>query len=97
WSRFRHVTVPLLSPTLMFAFVVLLINAFQAFAQIDLLTPEGGPLKSTNVLVYSLFSTVHQARDPGLASAQAMVLFVIILVLSLAQFRFLERRVHYAS
>jgi sn-glycerol 3-phosphate transport system permease protein len=97
WSRFRYVTVPLLSPTLMFALVVLMINAFQAFAQIDLLTPEGGPLKSTNVLVYSLYDTVHKTRDPGLAAAQAVVLFVIILVLSLVQFRYLERRVHYAS
>jgi sn-glycerol 3-phosphate transport system permease protein len=97
WSRFRHVTVPMLSPTLMFALVVLMINAFQAFAQVDLLTPEGGPLKSTNVLVYSLYDTVHKTRDPGLASAQAVVLFVIIFVLSLAQFRYLERRVHYAA
>jgi sn-glycerol 3-phosphate transport system permease protein len=97
WSRFRHVTVPMLSPTLMFALVVLMINAFQAFAQIDLLTPEGGPLESTNVLVYSLYDTVHKARDPGLASAQAVVLFAIIFVLSLAQFRYLERRVHYGG
>jgi sn-glycerol 3-phosphate transport system permease protein len=97
WSRFRRVTVPMLSPTLMFALVVLMINAFQAFAQIDLLTPEGGPLKSTDVLVYSLYDTVHKTRDPGLASAQAVVLFVIIFVLSLAQFRYLERRVHYAG
>jgi sn-glycerol 3-phosphate transport system permease protein len=97
WSRFRHVTAPLLSPTLLFASVVLMINAFQAFAQIDLLTPEGGPLKSTNVLVYSLYDTVHRTRDPGLASAQAVVLFAIIFVLSLAQFRYLERRVHYGG
>jgi sn-glycerol 3-phosphate transport system permease protein len=97
WSRLRHVTLPLLSPTLLFAFVVLMINGFQAFAQIDLLTPGGGPLQSTNVLVYSLYSTVHQTRDPGLAAAQAVVLFAIILVLSLVQLRLLERRVHYAD
>jgi len=77
--------------------IVLVINAFQAFAQIDLLTPEGGPLDSTNVLVYSLYTTVHKTRDPGLASAQAVVLFAIILVLSLVQLRLLERRVHYAN
>jgi sn-glycerol 3-phosphate transport system permease protein len=97
WSRLRHITVPLLSPTLFFALVILIINAFQAFAQIDLLTPEGGPLESTNVLVYELYTTVHQTRDPGLASAQAIVLFAIILVLSLVQLRLLERRVHYAN
>jgi ABC-type sugar transport system permease subunit len=97
WSRLRHVTLPLLSPTLFFALVVLVINAFQAFAQIDLLTPEGGPLESTNVLVYSLYTTVHKTRDPGLAAAQAVVLFAIIVVLSLVQLRLLERRVHYAN
>jgi sn-glycerol 3-phosphate transport system permease protein len=97
WSRLRNVTVPMLSPTIMFALVVLLINAFQAFAQVDLLTPGGGPLESTNVLVYSLYDTVHKTRDPGLAAAKAVVLFLIILVLSMAQFRFLERRVHYAD
>jgi sn-glycerol 3-phosphate transport system permease protein len=95
WSRFRRVTVPMLSPTIMFASVVLLIYAFQSFGQIDLLTPEGGPLKSTNVLVYQLYTTVHKTRDPGLASAQAMVLFGIILVLTAVQLRVLERRVHY--
>lgn len=96
-SRLRHVTLPLLSPTLLFALTVLMISAFQAFAQIDLLTPGGGPLESTNVLVYSLYTTVHKTRDPGLAAAQAVVLFVIILVLSIVQLRLLERRVHYAS
>jgi ABC-type sugar transport system permease subunit len=44
-----------------------------------------------------LYDTVHKARDPGLAAAQAVVLFAIIFVLSLAQFRYLERRVHYAG
>ena len=96
WSRFRHVTVPMLSPTIFFATVVLLIHAFQSFGQIDLLTPDGGPLKSTNVLVYSLFTTVRKTRDPGLASAQAVVLFLIILVLSYLQLRIVEKRVHYA-
>ena len=58
-----------------------------------------GPRRSdsTNVLVYSLYTTVHKTRDPGLASAQAVVLFAIILVLSLVQLRLLERRVHYAN
>jgi sn-glycerol 3-phosphate transport system permease protein len=95
WSRFRRVTVPLLSPTILFASVVLLIYAFQTFGQIDLLTPDGGPLKSTNVLVYQLYSTVHKTRDPGMASAQAIVLFGIILVLTVVQLRVLEKRVHY--
>jgi sn-glycerol 3-phosphate transport system permease protein len=95
WSRFRRITVPMLSPTILFASVLLLIHAFQSFGQIDLLTPDGGPLRSTNVLVYQLYRTVYQTRDPGLASAQAVVLFGIVVGLTALQMRFLERRVHY--
>ncbi len=94
WSRFRNVTIPMLGPQLLFLTVVLTINAFQSFGQIDLLT-EGGPEESTNVIVYSIVETL--AIDPGAASAQAVVLFGIVLVLSFVQFRWLDRRVHYAS
>lgn len=96
WPRFRLLTVPLMSPTLMFASVVLSINAFQSFGQIDLLT-GGGPRESTNVLVYELFNTVFEGRDQGAASAQAIVLFAIIVVLSAVQFRLMRRRIHYAN
>jgi sn-glycerol 3-phosphate transport system permease protein len=95
WGRFRHITLPLLSPTLLFASVVLLINSFQSFGQIDLLT-QGGPLDRTNVIVYDIF-TQFRAGNVGVASAEAVVLFVIVLVLTLAQFRVLERRVFYAG
>ena len=94
WSRFRHVTIPMLGPQLLFLSVVLTINAFQSFGQIDLLT-EGGPEESTNVIVYSIVKTLP--IDPGAASAQAVVLFGIVLVLSFVQFRWLDRRVHYGS
>ena len=94
WTRFRRVTLPLLSPSLLLASVVLLINAFQSFGQIDLLT-QGGPIDSTKVLVYSVFQRV--SSDPSTAAAQALVLFVIVLVLTLAQLRLLERRVTYAT
>jgi ABC-type sugar transport system permease subunit len=95
WSRFRNVTVPSISPTLLFTTVVLTIRAFQTFGEIDLLT-QGGPNERTNVLTYSLYTTVFKERDPGGGAALAVVLFVIILTLTLIQFRFLERRVHYA-
>ncbi len=94
WSRFRNVTIPMLGPQLLFLTVVLTINAFQSFGQIDLLT-EGGPEESTNVIVYSIVETLP--IDPGAASAQAVVLFGIVLVLSFVQFRWLDRRVHYGS
>jgi ABC-type sugar transport system permease subunit len=96
WSQFRNVTLPLLSPTLLFALTVLTINAFQSFGQIDLLT-EGGPANHTNVIVYSLFQTLHRNHDPNFAAAQAIVLFLIVLVLTFVQFRFLERRVFYGG
>ncbi len=96
WMQFRHVTLPMLSPTIMFASVILSINAFQSFGQIDLLT-QGGPDEATNVIVYSIFQEAFENRNAGVASAQAVVLFLIVLVLTLVQFRFFERRVHYAG
>jgi len=96
WLQFREITIPMLSPTLLFAGVILSINAFKSFGQIDLLT-EGGPADATNVVVYSIYQQAVKSHDSGLASAQAVILFLIILVLSLVQFTFFERRVHYAG
>jgi sn-glycerol 3-phosphate transport system permease protein len=95
WSRFRHVTLPLLSPTIFFAFVVGSIFAFQTFGQIDLLTPRGGPLKSTNVLTYFIYDQLQFAKNDGKAAVLAIALFGVTLILTLIQFRFLERRVSY--
>jgi len=94
WSRFWHVTLPMLSPTIFFAVVVGTIFAFQSFGQIDLLT-QGGPLKKTNVLTYYIFSELHIASDPGKAAVLAIALFLVTLLLALAQIRLLERRVSY--
>lgn len=94
WTRFRRVTFPLLSPTLLFSLVVLTINAFQSFGQVELLT-GGGPNNKTDVIVFNIVSTSRQV--PGRAAAQAVVLFVIILVLTLVQLKFLERRVYYGG
>jgi ABC-type sugar transport system permease subunit len=96
WLQFREITIPMLSPTLLFASVILTINAFKSFGQIDLLT-EGGPSESTNVIVYSIFQEVRENGNPGVGAAQGIILFLILLVLSLVQFTFFERRVHYAG
>lgn len=96
WLQFREITIPMLSPTLLFTSVILSINAFQSFGQIDLLT-QGGPGDATNVIVYSIYQEAFQNRNAGVASAQAVVLFVIVLTLTLVQFTFFERRVHYAG
>ena len=95
YVRFWRVTLPLLSPTIFFAVVVGGIFAFQSFGQIDLLT-QGGPLKRTNVLTYSIFTTLRTENNDGKAAVLAVALFAITLVLTLVQMRVLERRVHYA-
>lgn len=95
WSRFRNVILPLLSPTLFFATVVGGILAFQAFGQIDLLTQGGPPREKTNVLVYAIYTSVFKNNDDGRGAVLAIALFVITLLLTLVQLRFLERRVQY--
>jgi sn-glycerol 3-phosphate transport system permease protein len=92
--RFVSITLPLLSPTLLFGVVVLTITSFQTFGQVDLLT-QGGPLRSTNLIVYSIFDTAFRSFDQGRAAAQAVVLFVILAVLALLQFQLAKRRVFY--
>ena len=93
WSRFRHVTLPLLSPTIFFAVIIGGIFAFQTFGQIDLLT-QGGPLKHTNVLTYFIYTELRRPDD-GKAAVLAIALFGVTLLLTLIQLRVLERRVTY--
>jgi len=95
WLRFWHVTVPMLSPVLLFGAVVLTISGFQSFGQIDLLT-DGGPGDATSVLVWSIYDNAFGASaQEGVAAVQAVVLFVVVLVLSAVQFTVLDKRVHY--
>ena len=91
--RFFSVTLPLLTPTLLFLVVVLTVFAFQAFAQIDILT-AGGPAGSTETLVFKIFQN-QAPSDLGVGSVMAVGLFAITFIVALAQFLILERRVHY--
>jgi len=93
--RFFRVTLPLISPTLMFLAVVLAIFAFQVFAQVDILT-QGGPAESTQTLVYKIFNS-QQPQSQHTGAAMAIGLFGVTLVVALLQFRLLERRVHYGN
>jgi sn-glycerol 3-phosphate transport system permease protein len=93
-SRFFNVTLPM--PRRRSLLVVLTINAFQSFGQIDILT-QGGPLDRTNVIVYSIYTEGFRNFNDGIAAGQGVVLFLIVLVLTLIQFRFLEKRVFYGS
>ena len=92
--RLRRITLPMLSPTLFFIITISLINAFQSFGQIDILT-KGGPSQSTNLIVYSIYREAFINYQFGTASAQAVVLFIIILIVTILQFKFGERKVHY--
>jgi sn-glycerol 3-phosphate transport system permease protein len=93
--KFFTVTLPMLSPTLLFLVVVLTVFAFQAFAQIDILT-EGGPAGATETLVFKIFMQ-QQGGAVGTGSVMAVGLFVITFLVALGQFLLLERRVHYGS
>ena len=94
WAQFWHVTLPMLSPTLFFASVVGVIFAFQAFGQIDIMT-KGGPVDATNVVIYSIYQEAFQNFRYGAASVQAIALFVIMLGLTLLQFRLVRGRIFY--
>ncbi len=93
--RFVRITLPLISPTLLFLVVVLVIFGFQAFAQVEILT-AGGPAGSTETLVFKIFRN-QQPATVGVGAVMAIGLFVITVIVTLAQFVLLERRVHYGS
>ncbi|MEA2641275.1 MAG: sn-glycerol 3-phosphate transport system permease protein [Chloroflexota bacterium] len=95
WRILTRVTLPLLTPTLMFLVIISTINAFQAFTQFNVLIASGGPGGSTNVLVFALYSSFFKDNRYGFASAISVVLFIVLLALSLLQYKLLERRVHY--
>ncbi|MBD0381775.1 carbohydrate ABC transporter permease [Paenibacillus sedimenti] len=94
FRTFVQIIMPLLSPTVFFVTIVSIIGAFQSFGQIHILT-KGGPINSTDVLVYSLYQDAFINFRFGTGSAQALVLFTIILLLTIAQFKAFERNVHY--
>lgn len=94
WSMLRHITLPMLSPALLFVVVVGTIIAFQSFGQIHILT-RGGPLNATNVIVYSIYKDAFINFEVGEAAVKAVSLFLLVLAFTLVQFRFLERRVFY--
>ncbi|NMB01978.1 MAG: sugar ABC transporter permease [Firmicutes bacterium] len=95
WEQFRYITLPQLSPTMYFVFMMGIINSFKVFTQIDVMTPGGGPLKSTMVIVYLIYQRAFNSFRFGEASALSVILFLIILTLTLLQRLFLEKRVHY--
>jgi len=95
WHRIRHITLPLLSPTLFFLLLINVINSLQTFGEINILT-DGGPGQASMTMLYSIYVDAFIGTPlRGYASAQAYLLFLLILVISYFQFRGFGRRVHY--
>ena len=92
-QTFKNVTVPLLSPTIFFVVIITAISSFQIFDLIFLMT-QGGPLDSTNVLVYAIYKNAFEYFNVGKASAIAYVLFVVILVLTLIQWNLRKKLIY---
>ncbi len=93
-QQFFSLTLPGLSPIMFYTLVVNIIQAFQSFGQIKLLT-EGGPNESTNVIVYSIYRDAFFNYRFGSASAQSVILFVIIMLITLVMFRLEKKGVNY--
>ena len=95
WRRFWTVIFPLLSPTTFFLLVINVVYAFfDTFAIIDAAT-QGGPGKETSILVYKLYHDGFKGLDLGGSAAQSVVLMVIVIALTMIQFRYVEKRVQY--
>ena len=94
WKRLFHITLPALSPTLFFQILINIINAFQSFSQIKLLT-QGGPGEATNVIVYAIYRDAFFNFRFGTAAARSVILFLIVLCITLIQFSTEKRSVNY--
>jgi multiple sugar transport system permease protein len=96
WERFWRITLPLLRPVSLYLLITGFVWSFQVFTLVYVMT-EGGPLRSTDVLVYHIYQQAFEFRRMGLAAAQSWVLFAILLGLTALQWRALNRRVEYAA
>jgi sn-glycerol 3-phosphate transport system permease protein len=95
WRRFWTIVFPLLSPTSFFLLVVNVVYAFfETFAIVDAST-HGGPGQDTAILVYKLYYDGFKAMDAGGSAAQSVVLMGVVIVLTIVQFKFVERKVNY--
>jgi sn-glycerol 3-phosphate transport system permease protein len=93
--RFWDIVFPLLSPTSFFLLVINIIYAFfGTFGVVASLT-QGGPGQATNILVYKVWNDGFRGQDLGGSSAQSVILMIVVILLTVVQFRFIERRVHY--
>lgn len=95
WKRFYTIVLPLLSPTTFFLLVVNIVYAFfETFGVIHTIT-SGGPQQTTTILVYKVFSDGFVGQDLGSSAAQSVILLIVVGALTVLQFKFVEKRVHY--
>ncbi|KIL36735.1 sugar ABC transporter permease [Cohnella kolymensis] len=90
WNKFRNITLPMLTPSLFFVMTISLINSFQLFDQVLIMT-NGGPAGSTSTIVEQVYKNAFQFNKMGFASAQSWVLFVIIFAVTFLQ-QWLQKR-----
>jgi len=95
YARWRHITIPLLQPTTLYLIVIYTIAAFQVFERVYIMTNGGGPNNATITIVQLIYSTAFQFGRYGLASAQAVVLFIMAVLVAVIQFRWLRSDVEY--
>lgn len=94
--RMWDLSIPLLSPTIFFLIVVNISDSFQdSFGIIDIMT-DGGPAKSTELMVYKIYFDGFRGQDYSSAAAQSVVMLGVMMALTIFQFRYIERKVHYA-
>jgi sn-glycerol 3-phosphate transport system permease protein len=96
WRRFWSIVFPLLSPVTFFLLVINIVYAFfDTFAIVDAAT-QGGPGKATSILVYKVYYDGFKGMDLGSSAAQSVVLMAIVIVLTVVQFRYIEKKVQYS-
>ena len=95
WRRFLTIVIPLLSPITFFLLVVNIVYAFfDTFGIVHTIT-SGGPEQDTNILVYKVFSDGFVSQDLGSSAAQSVILLVLVGILTIVQFKYIEKKVHY--
>ena len=95
WRRFFSIVLPLISPTTFFLLVVNIVYAFfETFGVIHTIT-SGGPQQATTILVYKVFADGFVGQDIGSSAAQSLSLLFIVGALTVVQFKFVEKKVHY--
>lgn len=96
WRKFRHITLPMMTPTIFYSLVTSVIGALQVFVQAAVMT-EGGPNDSTLFYIYYLYRTAFTNNEMGYASALAWVLFLVIMAVTVVLFRNSSRWVYYEA